>query len=122
VNLFRTRFAKGEAKEIIAPQKLSGNGCSLSLQGKRCRNDYMIYNHSCGTDGALSRKQKHRNERAHFFIFCFFGTFAFSLWWSFSKFLWFFPSKERTEKKNFISDVLSRCQPDKLKLEKNAVF
>jgi len=43
VNLFRTRFAKGEAKEIIAPQKLSGNGCSLSLQGKRCRGDYVCY-------------------------------------------------------------------------------
>jgi len=58
VNLFRTRFAKGEAKEIIAPQKLSGNGLSLSLQGKRCRIDYISYNQSCGTDGALSQKQK----------------------------------------------------------------
>ncbi len=47
-----------------------------------------------------------------FFAFWDFCLFAIVV---FSKFLWFFPSKERTEKKNFIPDVLSCCQTDKLK-------
>jgi len=97
VNLFRTRFAKGEAKEIIAPQKLSGNGCSQSLQGKRCRIDYMIYNQSCGTDGALSRKQKNTEMSELISVFfCFSGLLPFRYRGLFrSSFGSFLPRKEQ---------------------------
>jgi len=60
----------------------------------------MIYNQSCGTDGALSRKQKD-TEMSEFISvsFCFSGLLPFRDRCLFRSFLWFFPSKERTEKR-----------------------
>jgi len=67
----------------------------------------------CGTDGALSLKPKNTEMSEFISVFFAFRDFCLFAIVVFSKFLWFFPSKERTEKKNLISDVLSRCQTDK---------
>jgi len=96
VNLFRTRFAKGEAKEIIAPQKLSGNGCS--------------WHRRCLVPKAKSTEMsKYISALFALWGFCLFAIACFlevPLVLSF----------QGKNEKNFIPDILYRCQSDKLKL------
>jgi len=85
------------------------------LQGKSRRIDYISYNQSCGTVGALSRKaKKHRNELAHFCAFLIFGTFAFLLSLSFSLVPLVLSFQGKNRKKNFIPDIPNRCQPPQI--------
>jgi len=60
--------------------------------------------------------KKHRNELAHFCVFCFLGLLPFCYRRLFSKFLWFFPSKERTEKRTLILIFQTAVSPINLSL------
>ena len=75
----------------------------------------MVYNQSCGTDGALSLKPK-TTEMSEFISvvlsFRDFCLFAIVVFFEVPLVLSF---QGKNEKKNFILDILYRCQPDKLK-------
>jgi len=71
----------------------------------------------CGTDGALSQKQKTTEMSELISVVFLFGTFAFLLSWSISKFLWFFPSKERTEKRTLFLIFYTAVSPTNSNLQ-----
>ena len=75
----------------------------------------MIYNQSCGTDGALSQKEKNAEMSefiSAFFVFWDFCLFAIVVFFEVPLVLSF---QGKNEKKNFIPDFLTRCLPHKFK-------
>jgi len=75
----------------------------------------MIYNQSCGTDGALSRKPKNTEMNKFISVFLSFRDFCLFAIVVFFEVPLVLSFQGKNRKKNFNLDILNRCQFDKLK-------
>jgi len=73
----------------------------------------MVYNQSCGTDGALSLKAKTTEMNLLISVVLSFRDFCLFAIVVFLEVPLVLSFQGKNRKKNFISDVPNRCQPDK---------